>query len=71
MKRGRNDADTCRLNDWAVGDRLIGEPTPYERTPVIRITAIGETRILAIEDNAHGETVWTLSLRVWRKVDPT
>ena len=71
MKRGRNDAETCRLNGWTVGDRLIGEPTPLERTPIIQITAIGETRILAIEDNAHGETAWTLSLREWRRIDPT
>ena len=70
-----NAADMCRTNGWVVGDSLEGDeghgPTR------IRITAIGETVILARPTHHNGnplretyESAWTLRYRDWRKVTP-
>jgi hypothetical protein len=73
MKRGTTDAETCRLNGWDVGTRLVGDEG-YGPT-VIRITAIGDERILAIRETHNGEppqfareNVWTLTCREWEPV---
>lgn len=60
VKRGRTERETCDLNGWKVGTRLVGDGE------VIRITAIGEESILAVDDD--GENLWTLADREWREV---
>jgi len=71
MQRGASDAETCRLNGWRVGDRLVGNEG-YGDT-IIRITAIGEHAILAVAESHAGtptehwrENMWTLTCRNWR-----
>jgi len=67
------DADLCRSRGWGPGTRLVGDegfgPT------MIKLTAVGEKRILA-KILSHGgqqvdadESLWTLSCRVWREVE--
>lgn len=70
------DVDICRANGWTVGDRLVGDEG-YGPT-VIRITAIGEQRILAIAESHNGvpaqapsEGVWTLAHRSWQPAPDT
>lgn len=68
MKRGHTEAETCALNGWKVGTRLIGDEG-YGPT-VIELTAIGEARILAKtvsnpSNRPHGENTWTLASREW------
>lgn len=68
MVRGRNDAETCRLSGWVVGDALLGEESGD--AVLIQITAIGEERILARRLGLEGrESGWTLSCREWRRVE--
>ena len=73
MKRGRRDAETCRLNGWSVGTRLEGDEG-YGPS-VIQITAVGEQTILARRISHGGEPVreseatWTLECREWTEVD--
>ena len=65
------DADICRKNGWKVGTLLEGDEG-YGPS-VIRITAIGERKILAREISRNGkacaadEASWTLSCRKWRR----
>jgi hypothetical protein len=70
MKRGETDAATCAANGWTVGTRLAGD-NGYGPT-VIRITAIGEERILARRltalVDAGPEVAWTLRYRDWAPV---
>jgi len=73
VKRGRTEAETCRLNGWKVGTRLAGNEG-YGDT-VIEITAIGQRRILAKRISHAGkpapaddEHMWTLRYREWREV---
>lgn len=75
MKRGATEAETCRLNGWQVGTRLVGDEG-YGPT-IIRITAIGKSSLLAqcishngIPDN-RSEDMWTLRCRDWERVGPT
>lgn len=73
MKRGRTEAETCLLNGWTVGTRLVGTQggTGWSNTSTIEITAIGEEDILAkrIDPGEYtGEGPWTLSCREWREV---
>ena len=74
MKRGANDADTCRLNGWTAGTHLVGDEG-YGPT-VIRLTAIGEEAILARAVMLDGqpiprhEATWTLACRDWREWTP-
>lgn len=64
--------EKVRANGWKVGDYLEGDEG-YGPT-VIRITAIGEDRILARAVMHNGgpvwniENTWTLSCRDWKKV---
>jgi hypothetical protein len=66
------DAERCRKNGWKPGTLLAGDEG-YGVT-VIRITAVGEDRLLAraIEHAGKpvnwGEQNWTLICRKWRKV---
>jgi hypothetical protein len=72
MRRGISEADTCALNGWEVGTRLVGDegfgPT------VIKITAIGEEKIMARRISHNGaavhaqEGMWTLTCREWAEV---
>jgi hypothetical protein len=70
MIRGKSEAETCRLNGWTVGTRLVGDEG-YGPT-VIEITAIGQQRILARGLSRRGEavreseTTWTLACRAWK-----
>src|SRR5690606_37146391 len=71
MKRGSPERETCELNGWGVGTRLVGDEG-YGPT-VIRITAIGERMLLAVcETERHGgdcpEASWTLTCREWSEV---
>ena len=74
MRRGATDAETCRLNGWAAGAHLVGDEG-YGPT-VIRLTAIGESAILARAVMLDGEpierreTTWTLECRDWREWSP-
>lgn len=70
---GESPADTCRRNHWRVGTHLAGDER-YGET-IIRITAIGEHKILARATARKGKPVqgdregsWTLDCREWRKV---
>lgn len=73
MIRGRNEAETLRLNNWGVGDILEGdEGNGPDR---IRITCIGEENFGCRWDYKCTGT-WnresfntTLSCREWRKVN--
>ena len=68
-----NEAETCRMNGWGVGTRLVGDEG-YGPT-VIRITAIGESRILAVCESHPGkpqcgkEGTWVLWCRDWKVAD--
>ncbi len=63
MKRGATAAETCKLNGWTVGTRLVGDEGYGPTT--ITITAIGETGILAKSDKDSREGSWTLTCRDW------
>jgi len=70
MTRGRTERETCELNGWTVGTRLVGDEG-YGPT-IITITAIGETRLLATATRVRngrlchdGESTWTLTCREW------
>ena len=75
MLRGSTERETCDLNGWGVGTRLIGDEG-YGPT-IIEITAVGKRSILA-ETVTHngsqprGETegLWTLTCRDWTRVTP-
>jgi hypothetical protein len=70
MRYGKTDAETCRLNGWAVGTRLVGDEG--YGPAVIEITAIGRSGIFAVCHSRNGKPVregehtWTLSAREWR-----
>lgn len=68
------DAEICRRNGWGVGTVLTSDAEHGKS--MLRITAIGETQILAREisrdghattDLASRELCWALSLREWRQ----
>ena len=63
-------ADICRANGWTVGDILEGEDEASRDR--IRITAIGETNVLARWQHADtpesSEWLICLDFREWRKV---
>lgn len=65
----QSDAGTCRINGWSVGTELCGKE--YGRVDRIRITAIGESLVLAravMRGNRivnERECTWTLSCRRW------
>jgi hypothetical protein len=69
--RAVTDAQRCRSNGWTVGTYLVGDEG-YGPT-IIKITAIGERRVLArmVSHNGKagprdGETTWMLRLRDWQ-----
>jgi hypothetical protein len=69
MKRGRTEAETCEINGWTVGTRLVGTESSggWSSTCTIEITAIGERGILAKCMNHGGyEGAWSLDSREWR-----
>ena len=74
MRRGATERETCELNGWVVGTCLVGDEG-YGPS-VIKITAIGETSILARclsrkgRKVAEREHVWTLACREWTEVSP-
>lgn len=67
-----NEADTCRRLGWAPGTLLEGDEG-YGPS-IIRITALGESHILArrVRDNgkpvSDREGLWTLSCRDWKRI---
>lgn len=67
MRRGATAAETCKLNGWTVGTRLVSD-----EHVTIRITAIGVRRILAVNEEFIGsEALYSLALTEWREViDP-
>lgn len=65
-------AELCRRNGWGPGTRLVGDEG--YGPDVIEITAIGESKILAVAISRNGrpsfprsEAAWTLTLRDWRE----
>lgn len=68
MKRGSTDAETCRLNGWGPGTRLVGKESALSAT--ITITAIGRARVLAVRDGLSTESIWSLEHREWRLAGP-
>lgn len=67
-------AEICRFKGWRVGTRIVGDEG-YGPS-VIRITAIGERRILAVTESRKGkptndpfESSWVLDCREWTEVD--
>jgi hypothetical protein len=68
----KSDAEECRVRGFNVGDQLIGDEG--NGMTVIKITAIGQRGILAMqiahngEIALHDETNWTLTLRDWEKI---
>jgi len=62
-------AEKCRENGWGPGTVLVGdEGNGPER---IRITAVGEVKILAKSlDPPGSEVMWTLDYRDWQEVTP-
>lgn len=73
MKRGRTQRETCDLNGWGVGTRLIGDEG--YGPAVIRITYFTrEGAMLAITESRkdepvnEGEHFWTLNCRDWAEV---
>jgi len=65
-------AGLCRANGWKVGDVIERASSGFAKT--LRITAIGEHRILAkclhhgIEDR---EEPWELWIDGWHKIEPS
>lgn len=74
-RRGESSAAFCRRMGWEPGTLLVGDEG-YGPT-VIRLTALGEARVLAVAVSRNGrpcdrrEGLWTLSLRDWRPVAAT
>lgn len=72
MLRGETDAETCRLNGWTVGTRLVGDDGRGPET--IQITAIGDEVVVARVVDVGGtpvnrwEAMWMLSCREWSEV---
>lgn len=68
------DAEICRRNGWRKGTLLVGDEG-YGPT-VIRLTAIGESDVLARRVLQSGKTVddneghWILTCRNWRRYQP-
>lgn len=76
LRLGKTDADSCRLNGWGPGTRLLGRSASGNVT--IRITAVGEEAILAIAEVRNNtpdinsvETCWTLRHRFWELAPST
>lgn len=62
-------ADTCRANGWGVGTRLVGSDpkSTHPRIDTVRITAIGEQRVLVVWESTKHETDLPLT-REWVEV---
>lgn len=74
-RAGLSPAGVCRAKGWQVGTRLVGDEG-YGPS-VIRITAIGNDRILAVTESRNGkptndpfESSWVLDCREWTEVTP-
>lgn len=75
MKRGHSERETCELNGWSIGTRLVGDegfgPTVIQIKYFTR-----EGDLLAITESRNGKDVnereyfWTLRCRDWSEVDP-
>ena len=73
MRRGLTERETCDLNGWGIGTRLIGDegygPAIIEITHFTR-----NGSMLAICESRQGERVeesehfWTLECREWSEV---
>ena len=67
-----SDILRCLKNDWVVGTLLIGDEGRGDT--IIKITAIGESHILAKRIAQSGkfvqadEGLWTLSCRDWKEI---
>lgn len=61
-------AEICRRNGWGPGTWIEG--LENQRTDKMRITAVGERRVLAIEEGAGElwETILDLDCRNWKRV---
>jgi hypothetical protein len=72
VKRGRTDRETCELNGWKVGTRLVGDEG-YGPT-VIRIVYMDDDTMIARQESHNGEPIggkaaaWTLTCREWCEV---
>lgn len=71
MRRGRTERETCDLNGWGIGTRLVGDEG-YGPT-VIRLTYFTEKGgLIAVAESRNdqpsneSESFWTLRNREWR-----
>ena len=67
----KNSVEICRANGWQVGDVLVGDDECSRGW--IRITGMGETRVLArwlyADQPDSDERLVSLDFRDWRKVE--
>lgn len=72
MRRGRTELETCELNGWGVGTRLVGNEGYGPTT--IRITYLSSQNLLAVREGGRYdgyESSWTLACRDWTEVQST
>jgi len=55
-------ADICRANDWVAGTVLRGDKL---HSPIIRITAIGEQKVFAVNEADGFEGAWSFDSQEW------
>lgn len=72
-RAGLSPAAICRIKGWGVGTRIVGNEG--YGPAVIRITAVGERKILAVTESRNGkptrdpfESSWVLDCRDWTEV---
>lgn len=72
-----NWAEYAKSRGWGVGTVLIGSPIIRDGKQIesgrrIRITALGESTVLAVcEDHGCWESSWEFSSREWTEVQPS
>lgn len=73
MSKRFSSAELCRKNGWKRGTVLEGTESGdgWSNTTRIRITAVGDEEVLAVELRKGGcEGPWTLGYRDWHEVAP-
>jgi hypothetical protein len=60
-----SSAELCRQNGWQRGTFLVGEEDG--EIARVRITAVGEEEVLALDLKDEVEDIWDLRYRAWRR----